>query len=131
MQLQMPVKLVFLCTAVLAANKENSDGGMGFTSNMLRSRSARTFSAAYKVDRTCSSRKASLLLHSSTSLRLLYSRLMHVANVSASKPAPEEMLKSQKHRLQSLLADHSRMQPGVECNASTESEPCTCNNTMQ
>ncbi len=71
----------------------NSDGGMAFTSKMLRSRSARTFSAAYKVDRTCSSSKALLLLQSGTSLRLLYSKLIHVASVSASKPAPEEMLK--------------------------------------
>ncbi len=55
MQLQMLVKLVFLCAAVLVAHKESSKGGMAFTSNMLRSRSARTFSAAYKVDRTCSS----------------------------------------------------------------------------
>ena len=98
---------------------------------MLRSRSARTFSAAYKVDRTCSSKKILLLLHSGTALRPLYSELIQAASVSASKPAPEEMLKSQKHRLQSLLADHSQMQPGFECNASTESEPCTCDNTLQ
>jgi hypothetical protein len=108
----------FLCTAALVAHKENSNGGMAFTSNMLRSRSARTFSAAYKVDRTCSSSKASLL-HSGTSLRPLYSKSIQAASVSESKPAPEEMLKSQKHRLQSLLADHSQMQPGFECNAST------------